>query len=100
MEIIFHPEVDNDLLDAMEYYSREVDPQLALDFYTEFRRCAKIIEARANSFRIYALQLRRLNFHRFPYHILFEIISDKLVQLVTVKHDSMHPSARLERSFD
>lgn len=97
MEVILHPEVDNDLLDAMEYYSTEADPQLALEFYIEFRRCVKIIKARAKSFPIYGLRLRRLNFHRFPYHVLFEIISDKVVQLVTVKHDSMHPSLRVNR---
>jgi len=98
MDVTFHPEVDNDLLDAMVFYVEEVSPELALDFYIEFRRCAKIIEARARSFPIYVLQLRRLNFDRFPYHILFEIISDDVVQLVTVKHDAMHPSARLDRA--
>lgn len=97
MEVIFHPKVDNDLLDAMEYYSREASPQLALEFYSEFRRCAKIVEDRADAFPSYTSHLKRINFHRFPYHILFEIISDETVQLVTVKHDRMHPSFRLDR---
>lgn len=97
MEVIFHPEVDSDLLDAMEFYSKNADPQLALEFYSEFRRCAKIIEDRAMSFPDYTSRLKRINFHRFPYHILFDIIADETVQLVTVKHDHMHPSFRLDR---
>ena len=40
MIVILHPEVDNDLLESMDYYEREAEPQLALEFYTEFRRCA------------------------------------------------------------
>lgn len=91
MEVIFHPEVDNDLVDAMDYYAREVSPELALEFYSEFRRCAEIVMQRANSFPFYIDRLRRLNFHRFPYHILFEVISNEAVQIVTVKHDRRHP---------
>lgn len=97
MEVIFHPEVDNDLLDAMEYYAENASPALAVEFYSEFRRCAKIIEDRAKSFPLYTSLLRRINFHRFPYHILFEIISEDTVQLVTVKHDHMHPTFRSDR---
>lgn len=97
MEVILHPEVDRDLVDAMEYYSHEASPELAVAFYSEFRRCANLLERRANSFPFYVDQLRRLNFHRFPYHILFEVISDDLVQIVTVKHDHRHPSYGTDR---
>ena len=52
MEVILHPEVDTDLVDAMEYYSREASPKLAVEFYSEFRRCANLIELRAISFSV------------------------------------------------
>ncbi len=39
MMVRLHPEVDNDLLEAMKYYEREAVPELAVEFYAEFRRC-------------------------------------------------------------
>ena len=43
MEAILHPKVEIHLVDAMEYYSREASPKLAVEFYSEFRRCANLI---------------------------------------------------------
>lgn len=97
MDVIVHPEADNDLVDAISYYAQEAGQELAVEFYSEFQRCAEIIGQRAKSFPLYVARLRRLNFHRFPYHILFEIISDEVVQIVTVKHDHRHPSYGTDR---
>lgn len=92
MVVIFHPEVDNDLAASTGYYAREASEELAIEFYSEFLRCVEIIDQRATSFPRYIARLRRLNFHRFPFHILFEVISDEVVPVVAVKHDSRHPS--------
>ena len=98
MEIIVHPEVDNDLLDNIEFYSRKASPQLALEFYTEFRRCFDVIVDRAASFPLYTARLRRINFYRFPYHILLDILDDdEVVHVVVVKHDSRDPDFGLDR---
>lgn len=37
MIVTLHPEVDNDLLEAMAYFEREAVAELALEFYDEFR---------------------------------------------------------------
>ena len=97
MEIIVHPEVDNDLLDYIEYYSRKAGTEVALQFYTEFRICFDIIARRAKSFPLYTTRLRRINFDRFPYHILFEILDDEVIHVVMVKHDSRNPDFGLDR---
>ena len=97
MEIIVHPEVDNDLLGQIEFYSREAGSEIAVEFYTEFRRCFDVIVNRAASFPMYAPRLRRINFSRFPYHILFEVLDDKVVHIVVVKHDSRDPDFGLDR---
>lgn len=91
MVVIFHSEIDNDLAEAVTYYAREASQELAIEFYEEFLRCAEIIGERAESFPFHIARLRRLNFHRFPYHILFEVLSGEEVQIVTVKHDRRHP---------
>ena len=97
MEIIVHPEVDNDLLDHINYYARKVEPQLAIEFYIEFRRCFDTIIERGASFPLYTSRLRRINFNRFPYHILFEILGDEVIHIVVVKHDSRDPDLGLDR---
>lgn len=99
MEIIVHPEIDNDLLDQIEYYSREASPQLALEFYLEFRRCFDVIVKRAAAFPLFTSRLRRINFHRFPFHILYEVINDYVVHVVVVKHDHRDPDFGLDREL-
>ena len=97
MEIIVHPEVDNDLLGQIEFYSHEAGSEVAVEFYAEFRRCFDIIVDRAASFPLYTSRLRRINFHRFPYHILFEVLDGEVVHVVVVKHDHRDPDFGLDR---
>ena len=99
MEVIVHPEVDNDLLAQIEFYSREGGTQLAHEFYAEFRRCFDVIVDRAATFPYYTPRLRRINFHRFPYHILFELIDDEVIHVVVVKHDRRDPDFGMDRSL-
>ncbi len=97
MEVITHDEVDNDLLDPIKYYVREAGSELGEDFYREFRRCLKMIAERANKYPLYTGRLRRLNFDRFPYHILFEVLDSETVFILAVKHDSQDPDLGLDR---
>ncbi len=97
MIVRLHPEVDSDLLEAMEYYEREAIAELALEFYEEFRRCAKVIGQRPRSFPEIDDGIRRMNFQRFSFHILFEIIDAETVEIFAVKHDSRDPDFGLDR---
>lgn len=97
MEVIVHPLVDNDLVDQIGYYSREAGTEIAISFYGEFLRCLSIIEERAKSFPMYTSRLRRINFDRFPYHILFEVLDESTVLVLVVKHDSRDPDLGLDR---
>ena len=54
MIVRLHPDVDNDLVRAMEYYEREAVAELAFEFYVEFRRCADVIGQRPESFPVTA----------------------------------------------
>ncbi len=97
MEIIVHPEIDSDLVSHIEYYSSTAGSDIAVDFYTEFLKCFNTIVYRAASCPLYTPRLRRINFDRFPYHILFEVIDDETVFVVVVKHDSRDPDFGLDR---
>lgn len=97
MEVIVHPLVDDGRVGHIEYYSSEAGSDIAISFYEEFLRCLGVIEARAKDFPMYTSRLRRLNFHRFPYHILFEVLDESTVHVVVVKHDSRDPDLGLDR---
>ncbi len=97
MIVTLHPEVDSDLLDAMNYYEREAVPELALEFYVEFRRCANVIATRGTAFQVSENGVRRMNLKRFSFHILFEVLSEKEVEIFAVKHDRQHPDLGMDR---
>lgn len=92
MIVRLHPEVDNDLVEAMEYYEREAVPDLAVEFYAEFRRCSDQLALRPESFPLTDSGLRRMNLHRFPFHILFEIVNHSTIEIYAVKHDRRDPA--------
>lgn len=98
MIVRLHPEVDNDLLEAMEYYEREAVPELAVEFFAEFRRCSDQLGLRPESFPISESGLRRMNLHRFPFHILFEVLNETVVEIFVVKHDHRDPVFGTDRT--
>ena len=98
MIVRLHPEVDNDLLEAMEYYEREAVPELAVEFYAEFRRCSDQLGLRPESFPLTESGLRRMNLHRFPFHILFEVLNETVVEIFVVKHDYRDPAFGTDRT--
>jgi len=98
MIVRLHPEVDNDLMEAMEYYEREAVPELAVEFYVEFRRCSDQLGVRLESFPVKESGLRRMNLHRFPFHILFEVLNENVVEIFVVKHDHRDPAFGTDRT--
>lgn len=97
MIVKLHPEVDKDLLEVMEYYEREAVAELAVEFYSEFRRCCDQICLRPQSFPVIESGVRRLNLHRFPFHILLEVLDEGVVEIFAVKHDRRDPDLGTDR---
>jgi plasmid stabilization system protein ParE len=97
MRVRLNRKVYSDLELAMAYYAQEAGDHIAMEFYKEFRRCRKIIAERPRSYPIVRDSIRRINFHRFPYHVLYELADASLVQILVVKHDRRDPYFGLER---
>ena len=97
MRVRLNSKVYSDLESAMAYYLREAGSQIATQFYDEFRRCRRIISERARSYPIVRDDIRRVNFHRFPYHILYKIVGEASVRILVVKHDRRDPDFGLDR---
>lgn len=97
MRVRLNSKVYSDLESAMAYYLREAGSQIATEFYDEFRRCKQIIAERPSLYSVVRDDIRRINFHRFPYHILYKIADSESVQILVVKHDRRDPDFGLDR---
>ena len=97
MHVQLNSKVYSDLESAMAYYFREAGDQIATEFYDEFLRCRRIIAERPGSFPVVRTEIRRINFHRFPYHILYQITDETSVRILAVKHDQRDPDFGLNR---
>lgn len=87
-----------DLESAMEYYAREAGNLIAKEFYEEFKRCRKRIADHPTSFPVVRDSVRRVNFHRFPYHILYQMIDEEFAKILVVKHDHRDPVFGTDRT--
>src|SRR5215813_5441207 len=89
--------VYSDIESAMDYYAREGGYEIAREFYGEFHRCRQIISRFAQSYPIVQWDIRRINFRRFPYHILYRITDQTTIRIIAVKHDRRDPDFGLDR---
>ena len=96
MRPVFHPRVYADLAKIMEYYERVATPELADDFYREFRLFVEEAVGRPESFALRERDIRRANLRRFPYHFLFRVVGDA-VRILVVRHHRRRPSFGVRR---
>jgi plasmid stabilization system protein ParE len=96
MRIHLHRGVSADVSEIMDYYERLAGPDLADDFYQEFKRLILKAASEPLRFRVYERELRRVNMARFPYHFLFRT-QEASIRVLVVRHNSRHPSFGLER---
>ena len=80
----------------MEYYEQVANTELADDFYRELRRFMLAAAERPETFSIRERDLRRVNLHRFPYHLLFRVAADS-VRILVVRHNRSRPSLGIRR---
>ena len=77
MQVASHPEAGQELeAAALWYESRQ--PGLGGDFLDDFERTLRRIVAQPNRWRIIRGDNRKLNFHRFPYAIVYSLRADAI----------------------
>ncbi len=97
MRVRLTSKVYSDIESAMDNDLRTAGRRIALEFYDEFKRCRLILAKRPRSYPIIRDDVRRINFYRFPYHILYQIVNERLVKILIVKHDHRDPDLGLDR---
>jgi plasmid stabilization system protein ParE len=77
MRVVSHPEADDELEAAALWYE-ERQPGLGNDFLDEFERTLRRIVLEPDRWRKIRGGSRKLNFHRFPYAIVYDVRADAL----------------------
>jgi plasmid stabilization system protein ParE len=77
MRVVSHPEADAELEAAALWY-KERQPGLGENFLDEFERTLRRILNKPERWRKIQGENRKLNFHRFPYAIVYSVRADTL----------------------
>jgi len=77
MRVIRHPEVPQELEAAALWYE-ERQPGLGEDFLGEYQASLGLILCEPKRWRKIRADNRKLNFHRFPYAIVYSVQADEL----------------------
>lgn len=96
MGLVFHRLIQRDLRSVLAYYRGEVGPELAERFYAEFEQLVAEVVNNPQRFHPVSEILRRANFRRFPYHVLYRL-TDGGVRILVLRHHRRDPSYGLER---
>lgn len=91
MHLAFHPGVSSDVRAIMEYYREVAGPELAEEFYREFRQLTVLVARQPGRYATREHGLRRANLPHFPYHFLFRVADDS-VRVLVVRHHRRRPS--------
>ena len=96
MKIVFHPSVFGEVDAIMHYYESVAGPQLADDFYREFRIYVQYASQNPEKFNERKGDYRRANLRRFPYNFLFRIREDH-IRILVVRHHGRRPGFGVRR---
>jgi len=95
MDIIRHPELAEDIREISNHYA-EISKRVLEGFWGELDKALITIESNPRRHHYDTCGLRRANFHRYPYHLLYEIDGNSIYLLV-LRHDRRHPAYGLDR---
>ncbi len=96
MRIEYHPDLEKELIEVRGYYN-DRSPGLGDEFVDEFERQVLWIAAMPERWMIVRIDVRRALMKRFPYVILFRILSEEAIRITVVKHERRHPAYGLNR---
>ena len=95
MQVIRHPKLAADIREIVTHYGKESE-RVLLAFWTELDWVLASIQRNPRSHHFDACGLRRANFVKFPYHLLYEVDDDRIL-LVVLRHDRRNPTFALSR---
>lgn len=95
MRIVRHPKLAGDVREAAVHYA-EISERVLSAFWRELDSVLASVERNPRSHHFDSCGLRRANFSRFPYHVLYEV-NDETIYLVVLRHDRRDPNYGINR---
>jgi toxin ParE1/3/4 len=89
MKLEFHPEAEEEFLEAVSYYEVQM-PGLGERFAAEVRAAGALLLEYPEIGQVISQELRKLVLDRFPYYLIYSIFSET-VYIVAVAHERRKP---------
>jgi plasmid stabilization system protein ParE len=89
MHLIYHPEAETEIIEAAEYYDRQV-PGLGGQFLDEIEVAVAAIFDAPERWRRVDNEIRRYLAGRFPFGIYYRV-EGEVIRILAVKHHRRHP---------
>ncbi len=90
MKYWLHPEAENDLLDAAEFYREQADTALSQCLLTEFEYALSMLLQHPRLGALWRPGKRRYVMRRFPYSVIYTIVGEEM-HILAVAHHSRRP---------
>jgi plasmid stabilization system protein ParE len=95
MQVIRHPKLAEDIREIATHYA-EISERVLTAFWRELDSVLASVERNPRSHHFDPCGLRRANFRKFPYHLLYEV-DDHAIFMVVLRHDRRHPDFGIDR---
>lgn len=97
MKAVYSSAANRDLKRALDYYKREAGSKVAEKFIDRLESKVFAILRNPESYSVVTQDLRCANLDRFPYQIVYRIVDNSLIRVVSVRHQRQHPDFGLDR---
>ena len=96
MRIVRHPDLAADIKETAEHYA-DTSKRVLDAFWRELDSVLDSIKRNPRRHHCAGCGLRRANFKKYPYHLLYDIEENHILLLV-LRHDRRHPDYGLDRT--
>jgi plasmid stabilization system protein ParE len=90
MRYWLHPEAENDLRDAAEFYRERADNTLSQSLLAEFERSVDVLLHHPGLGALWRNGRRRFLMKRFPYSLVYTVVGEQ-IRVLAVAHHSRRP---------
>ena len=98
MKYSFHPEAEQDLREAAEYYKERASTALSQALFTEFEHSIQLLMQHPLLGAPKLHGKRRLVMKHFPYSVIYEV-AEKEIRVMAVAHHSRRPGFWRKRKW-
>lgn len=95
MNVIFLPDAQQELIQAIEYYEQQLEG-LGVLFYKEIFEAVDFIRVYPQGYQLITKHTRKCSLRRFPYLVLYGVFDNTII-ISAIAHQHRHPHFYLRR---